>query len=1217
MVLACVELILDHLGQPWLKRCIQTLVRASAGIEIDYGSAHIRLLSGVHVENLLLLSPPGLRDVAPHLVRVGNLDVVWSLSSLLGDGARIERVALENVEVTIVEDEHGRTSLDGLGPKPDQGRAGSMPRSHRSITPLGAPPFGQVNLSRVGLTFVRTRNSEILDRLALRDLALCVNAHRVGHGWVLEARAGSPAAPLNLLLVRDGSATKAGTARLALWLDGQAEPASATATLDLRARDQTIAPLVPIREILHLEARAIFNAASTEVSVAQTRIADGAATLEAQLTLPAAPDAAPLLRQARGQLDLKRLLRTAPPGLVPIVGEGTLFWRARDVELARVPHLLPGGALTVEAEIVHFRLTLAKEVAVVDRGRWRIEAHPGPDGPLVRTSLELKDLRIASPRLHADDLRLQLRASRNPAGAWTGTANLDLGSLQLAGGNALAARGFHAHASVNRLSFNATSLLSAIGDLDFSGEIATLHARAPQGGATASNLSFRFHAPLVGGPPFSGRIEIPIRNLRILAPDTRLLASAPAEVAVQLTDVVPNIEDPGASRAIVRAVAHMGECDASIDATKRTDAVDFSLKANARELPLMRVLAGTPDPRRLTAVLSMSGRIEAISSANPTIRQQTELRLEGPALRRISARRLDLTVQSSGNLRQHRANIDLLLHRPDAADAWRITLSAELDRTSPSLAFRLIADGEPSASISGSLVLDRAHRTLRCDLDGHLAQLGPLSPFLSKLPVAGGFDWSRLDVALAVHGTVADIAPDSIDRPLSRLLSSDLPAANGTIEIRARDVRWQGHDRALEVPSGTCRVQLSTVGARHDLNGAIQLSQFHLLAGTHRIEATGIAARASASFAGDLVAGEADLTLQLSLRSMLQDLAAYPIGDLGLAVSAHRSADGLLRISNLRLENAAAKTSLALQGGVDLGVERHRLSLRGQLHQDFARVWSAPETFQGRGHLGAIFRAESSDLTVFRTQATLRLEDVHAHLPRANVSVESLDGEIPISADVAIEGRNVTLLPGSAINPYPLHRFADQHPLQTRSSFLSVGSITSPIASISQLAGNFKIEQNVISLSQLEMRIRGGRVTGDCMLDWNGEDSTLWAHVRATDVQSSHGEPFDGNAALVISAGERSIDGRIEVLRIGPRHLLDLLDLQDPLRVDPATNRIRHLLSFGYPDKVRAVFDHGFASLQVTFGGLARFFSVGDLRGIPTGPIVDKVLAPFSPGEDQ
>jgi hypothetical protein len=170
--------------------------------------------------------------------------------------------------------------------------------------------------------------------------------------------------------------------------------------------------------------------------------------------------------------------------------------------------------------------------------------------------------------------------------------------------------------------------------------------------------------------------------------------------------------------------------------------------------------------------------------------------------------------------------------------------------------------------------------------------------------------------------------------------------------------------------------------------------------------------------------------------------------------------------------------------------------------------------------------------------------------------------------------------------------------------------------SIAPLVGNLEIDQNSVALRQFEMGVRGGSVTGQCGLNWDGSKSTLEVHVRASGVRSSHGEPFDGNIAVAISAADRTIDGRAEILRIGARHLLDLLDLQDPLHADPAFNHIRTALGWGYPKNLRLVFDHGFASAHLELGGLAQFVSISELRGIPMGPIVDKMLAPLLNGPE-
>ena len=252
----------------------------------------------------------------------------------------------------------------------------------------------------------------------------------------------------------------------------------------------------------------------------------------------------------------------------------------------------------------------------------------------------------------------------------------------------------------------------------------------------------------------------------------------------------------------------------------------------------------------------------------------------------------------------------------------------------------------------------------------------------------------------------------------------------------------------------------------------------------------------------------------------------------------------------------------------------------------------------------------SPDLSLLRVRAAMKARDVTASMRHAGLEVEGANGDVPITVALVVDKDGVALNRDEGPSPYSMLRFADQHPLLSRTGFISIGSLKTPFVTIAPLAGNLAIEQNVVSLRQFEMGVRGGSITGQCALDWEGPKSTLELHVRATGVQSSHGEPFDGNVAVAVSPADRTVEGRAEIVKIGPRHLLDLLDMEDPMRVDPAMNRIRTALAFGYPKRLRLVFDHGFASARLELGGLARLVSIGELKGLPMGPIVDKFLAP-------
>jgi hypothetical protein len=359
------------------------------------------------------------------------------------------------------------------------------------------------------------------------------------------------------------------------------------------------------------------------------------------------------------------------------------------------------------------------------------------------------------------------------------------------------------------------------------------------------------------------------------------------------------------------------------------------------------------------------------------------------------------------------------------------------------------------------------------------------------------------------------------------------------------------------------------------------------------------------------------LTQRTVLRTVEQDyVPEYPLGDLALFVAAERHPDGVIRIVDLKLANGAGGTTLGVTGNVDLGDGRRTLSVTTDVGQDLARLTRAPERFSGRGQLAVEANLTSPDFALFRVRAALKAKDVFLDLPSAKSSLEAANGEVPITVALEVGKDGVALRADEKRSPYSMLRFADQHPLLSRSGFLSVGSLKTPLVTIAPLVGNLAIEQNVVSLRQFEMGVRGGSITGQCGLNWDGPKSTLELHVRASAVQSSHGEPFDGNIAVVIAAGDRTVEGRAEILRIGERHLLDLLDMQDPLHTDKAMNRIRTALTVGYPDRLRLVFDHGFASARLELGGLARLISIGELRGIPMGPLVDRFVAPLLDSKD-
>jgi len=503
------------------------------------------------------------------------------------------------------------------------------------------------------------------------------------------------------------------------------------------------------------------------------------------------------------------------------------------------------------------------------------------------------------------------------------------------------------------------------------------------------------------------------------------------------------------------------------------------------------------------------------------------------------------------------------------------------------------------------------------ETEGHLAGLAPLAQLAAKVHGLDAFDLSQLEIGFSAHGAllgvVAGVGRDGTFN--LEPIPANTAAVEGTSDVRISHFRWAKGAMAIVTPSLAWHVEMRASGTRRTMDSRVEVGTLHLDLGNHDVDLNGITDAASLSVVGHLSEPELELSQRLSVHAVEQTvIPEYPMGDLDFALSAERGPEGVVHISDMKLANGLGGTAFSLTGNVDLGEGRRTLSVGTSLTQDLTRLSAVPERFRGRGTVAVEANVTSPDLALYDVHASVKGADVALSFPRAGIEVEAANGEVPITAVLEVGEGGVALRRSEKRSPYSMLRFTDQHPLLSRSGFLSIARLKTPFVTIAPLVGNLAIEQNVVSLRQFEMGVRGGSITGQCGIDWDGMKSTLELHVRASGVESSHGEPFDGNIAVAISVADRTIDGRAEILRIGERHLLDLLDLQDPLHTDPAMNRIRGALRFGYPDNLRLVFDHGFASAHLELGGLARLVSIGELRGIPMGPIVDRMLAPILDG---
>jgi hypothetical protein len=1225
--------VLHSLDRPWMKGRIQAAALASAGVEIDYRALRVDVLRGAVIDDLVVRTPAEVRRFAPELVHVGHVDVAWSLRSLLfGGSPMVDAVSVSDVTLTVVVDENGRTSFDALPPSPP---SPPVPMSHQAAKLLsGAPPVGRLDVSPVTLALVQTDHGHEAARTELRGLALTMTAvpdERSPFAWQMAANLGKPTKPLDLHLTRARVDAAPQEAQGSLSLAVAAASATLSAELDVRTLEQTFAAEVPAEHRLQAEARLDFfpAAGKTEVHVVRTQADDGAATADAAVDVFDAGD--PIVRAASGDIDLAKLLRWLPPGLAPVTAERAhARYQIHGLSAGPVVHLAEGGAADIDVDLANVDARLASGAVHLGEGSLSLHAEPSPGGVAGRASVKLAAAHLPSgpDGLDVDDLAVDADGRQGADGAIAGHVAVHFARVEQGGPSRTTARDGRVEVRVEGLRPDRDHPLATRGDVTVSGDVGSVEAKSRGRRTTAADVALRAHTRLEGQPPYAAELDARAARLHLSTDTASTLVDAPAHLDLKVHDARPDLDHPSASAGALKADVDLGALHASLDATKAPDAVDFALDARSKSLALLRpflppslVEAAPWDAMGFT--VHSAGHVDHPSEGNPTIRQTTALDLEGPAFGDVAAKAVALTLRSQGTMAKHEAHLDLaargLAVEGGAAIDDHLVLHAVVDRTRPSLELEVTTEGRAATKLSTALSFDRARKALLYDIDGRLADLARAAPLLAKVRHLDAIDLSQLEVVLSSHGAVLGVV-DAVGGDGTLALEPDPArtlAVEGKTDLHVGHFRWSQGDTAVATPSLAWHGDMRVEGGRRILESKFDVGSVHLDLGSRQIDLGGIADSSTATVSGSLADPEVELRQHLTVHSVEQALVpAYPIGDLSLTLSAGRTAEGVVHVSELKAANGLGGTELALSGNVDLAAHRRNLSVTTSLAQDLARLSTVPERFTGRGKVGAEAVVTSPDFVHYHVRAMVKGQDVNVALSRAGVVVEAANGEVPVTVALEVGPGGVALERSEKRSPYSMLRFTDQHPLLTRSGFLSIASIKTPFVSIAPLVGNLEVEQNLVSLRQFEMGVRGGTITGQCGVDWEGAKSTVELHVRASGVQSSHGEPFDGNIAVAISAADRTIEGRAEILRIGERHLLDLLDLEDPLHADPAVNRIRTALHFGYPDKLRLTFEHGFASAHLELGGLARLVSIGELRGIPMGPIFDKMVGPMLEGPD-
>jgi len=1214
-------LILHSLDRSWIKPRIQALLLKHQGLEVDYRSAQFRELAGLTLQELVVRSPPAVRTAAPVLLRAGRVQLRWTTSTLFGDPPPLA-LELDQVALSVVLDEHGRTTFDALPPSPSP----PVPLSRQAEDLLETTrSFSSIRVGALSAEIVRSLRSTAVERFRLYGLSLKAQRSVSNGAPSVALELGTQVAPLRLLLTRT-TQERTATAHTSCVLGIRLSPSQLEAAASVRVAQQDFVEAWRVDDLLKLRAKFAFDprARRTQIELPDLILGGGVAQGSVNAELP--DTGAPLLRRAHAEVDLGGLLELLPAGLLPVQARaGRLQLTAQD--FSWVAPLPSSAVLQVNAEAQGLELFLGATHGLSDAVRAQLELRPAADGTLAngKVSLDRPRLELDRQRWSSEQISLSVGLTRDAQHRVTGDATLNFAAAALDGTTALESGPGQLILTAKQLALSSRTPVVTQGELTLDLNVDSLDLR------TAKRVQFR--APRLQATvratehdALAALLETTSSSVRVFTRSGRSLGELSLRERLELKELKPNLERPERTTAEIRSKLELGELTARVSANKQEDAVDYDLRAEAKGLGALRGLLteGLIDRVPLDKIgleLSSKGRVQRLASPERELAQQAKVRVTAPAYGAASARAIALELSSNGSVQRQRLRgnlqIEALAIDGSSLGNDQLALSAQFDRPQHTLQLELVNRGLFEAELSTSLSFDNQARALNYRHTSRVSALSALGPLLARRRALAGFDLEQLAVRVNAEGRVfgllagKELRPRLSPDPLNQL------SVQGKAEVQVEKLRWAERDQAYSTSSATLKVQLRKEPGHYLIESDLAADPIKLGFGRYHVTLDGLRDRVELRVAGNRGEGRVELSQTLNVRSVEQNLLRwYPVADLGVQLRAQRDADGVYHLEALKVDNAGGGTHVELSGDLDLDADQRRVALRTRLEQDLARCSTREDRFSGRGKLQLEATLESPDLRILRARGAVKLTDADLRLPRWGIVLEAIEGEVPISSDLTFGQRGVALLRGVQINPYTLLRFADQHPLLNARSFVTMRRLSTPYATLAPFAANLQVDQNVVSLSQLEFGVRGGNISGAGMFEWDRNGSRIHADIRANGVKSSHDEPFDGNAALLIDLRDHSVEGRADILRIGRRHLYEILDFQDPGRMDPALNRIRSGLELGYPERVRIAFKHGFANAGVTFGGLASLVSVSDIRGIPVGPLMERIMQSVAPAEE-